>query len=448
MSFQLTGTWGMAGGCFTIEHLPTRAGPKAAPRTPAGRMTAVPADPAPSSPAPHRLAPVTALWLTAFAFTVTMLGTTLPTPLYPLYEQRLDFAALTVTLVYAAYAVGVLAALLAFGRASDHLGRRPVLLAGLGISAMSSAVFLVAGSMTSGGLATLFVGRVLSGLSAGIFTGTATAALTDLAGPGRQRRASVIAAVANIGGLGLGPLVSGVLASLAGRPLHTSYLVHLALLAAAVAAILAVPEPAPPTGARRLRFQRLEVPVAARPAFVQAATAAFAGFAMLGLFTALSPRVLALLGHSEPALTGLVVLAVFSASAGGQVASTALSTKPALLAGTAVLILGLGLLAASLAVGSLALLLVAGVIGGAGQGLSFRAALGLVTEISPARQRAGVASSFFAVAYIGISLPVVGVGAGTQAYSLVSAGQVFTGILAVLALLALLSLARRGPTGA
>lgn len=406
-------------------------------------MTAVSA-----SSAPHRApsGPV-AVWLTAFAFTVTMLGTTLPTPLYPLYEQRFDFAALTVTLVYAAYAVGVLAALLAFGRASDSLGRRPVLLAGLGISAVSSTVFLVAGSVTDGGLAALFVGRVLSGLSAGIFTGTATAALTDLAGPGRQRQASVIAALANIGGLGLGPLVAGMLASFAGWPLHTSYLAHLALLAVAVAAILAVPEPAPATAARTLRFQRLAVPVAARPAFVQAATAAFAGFAMLGLFTALSPRVLALLGHSEPVLTGLVVLAVFAASAGGQVASTALSTRPALLGGTAVLILGLALLAASLTVGSLALLLVAGVIGGAGQGLSFRAALGLVTEISPAHQRAGVASSFFAVAYIGISLPVVGVGAGTQAYGLVSAGQVFTGILAVLGLVALLSLARRSLAG-
>jgi MFS family permease len=374
-----------------------------------------------------------------------MLGTTLPTPLYPLYGQRFGFGALTVTLVYAAYALGVLAALLAFGRASDYLGRRPVLLAGLGLSAMSSTVFLVAGSAHSGGLTALFAGRVLSGLSAGIFTGTATATLADLAGRHRQRRASVIAAVANIGGLGLGPLVSGVLASFAAGPLHTSYLVHLALLAAAVAAILAVPEPAPATGARRLRWQRLEVPAAIRPAFAQAATAGFAGFALLGLFTALCPNVLALLGHSEPALTGLVVLAVFAASAAGQVASAALETKPALLAGTAVLVLGLVLLAASLAAGSLALLLVAGMIGGAGQGLSFRAALGLVTEISPAPQRAGVASSFFAVAYIAISVPVVGVGAGTQVYGLVRTGQVFAGLLAVLGLLALAGLARSAP---
>jgi MFS family permease len=391
----------------------------------------------------RRISSGAAGWLIAFAFVVTMLGTTLPTPLYPRYEQRFHFAALTVTLVYAAYAVGVLAALLAFGRASDLLGRRPVLLAGLGFAALSSMVFLVAGGLHADGLPALFAGRVLSGLSAGVFTGTATAALADVAGSDGQRRASVVAAMANIAGLGLGPLVSGLLAHAAGQPLETSFLLHLTLLAVAVAAVLAIPEPVPRAARGRLRFQRLQVPAPVRPAFLQAGTAGFAGFALLGLFTALSPSVLALLGHTDPALTGLVVFAVFAASAGGQLASVALPTRPALLIGTAVLVLGMVLLGAGLATRSLALLVVAGMIGGAGQGLSFRAALGLVTQISPAHQRAGVASSFFAVVYVGISLPVVGLGAGTQAYGLVDTGEVFTGVLAVLGLLALASLSRR-----
>jgi MFS family permease len=187
------------------------------------------------------------------------------------------------------------------------------------------------------------------------------------------------------------------------------------------------------------------VPAAARTAFGQAGAAGFAGFALLGLFTAVSPSVLALLGHHNTALTGLVVFAVFAASAGGQLISAALPTRPALLAGTAILILGLVLLAISLAASSLLLLLVAGVLGGGGQGLSFRAALGLLTEISPAEQRSGVASSFFAVVYVGISLPVVGVGAGTQAYGLVRSGEIFAGLLAVLALLALTGLVLRRP---
>ena len=84
-------------------------------------------------------------------------------------------------MIFAVYAAGVIAALLLFGRLSDEIGRRPVLLLGLGFSALSAVVFLVAS-----GLGLLLVGRVLSGFSAGIFTGTATATLVDLAGPDRQ----------------------------------------------------------------------------------------------------------------------------------------------------------------------------------------------------------------------------------------------------------------------
>ena len=102
----------------------------------------------------------------AYAFLVTMIGTTMPTPLYPIYEERFGFAALTVTVVYAVYGLGVLATLLLVGPLSDRFGRRPLLLPGLGFAAASSVVFLLAQ-----GLPALFVGRVLSGISAGLFTG-------------------------------------------------------------------------------------------------------------------------------------------------------------------------------------------------------------------------------------------------------------------------------------
>ena len=390
----------------------------------------------------RRVSAGAAVGLTSFAFATTMLGTTLPTPLYPHYELEFGFGALTVTLVFAAYAVGVLAALIGAGRASDTIGRRPVLLAALGFAALSAVVFLIAGGMSSGGLPWLFVGRVLSGFSAGLFTGTGTATIADFAGPKNRLRASVIGAVANIGGLGLGPLISGALAKWVAHPLQTPFVLHLVLVVLAAIAIWAVPEPVKVDRTQRLTFQRLEVPAPARAAFIQAGTAGFAGFALLGLFTAVSPSVLGLLGHHNPALTGLVVFTVFAASAAGQVLSSRLPTRQALLSGTAILIVGFGFLAASLAASSLALLVIAAVVGGAGQGLSFRAALGLVTEASPPAQRGGVSSSFFAVVYVGISLPVVGVGAGTQQWGLVHTGEVFAGILAVLGIFALISLAR------
>src|ERR1700741_4716685 len=138
--------------------------------------------------------------MVAFAFAVAMLGTTLPTPLYPLYQQRFGFSELTITVIFATYAAGVITALLLTGRMSDEIGRRPVLLAGLALSALSAIAFLVAD-----GLPVLLVGRVLSGLSAGVFTGTATATLVDLE-PHRRARATLIATVANMGALGCGRL--------------------------------------------------------------------------------------------------------------------------------------------------------------------------------------------------------------------------------------------------
>ena len=380
-----------------------------------------------------------AFWLTAAAFTITMLGTTLPTPLYPAYEARFSFGPLVVTVVFATYAVGVLAALLGFGRASDTIGRRPSLLLGLSASAVSAVVFLVAGQVNSGGLALLLVGRFLSGLSAGVFTGTATATLADFAGKEHTLRGSLVAAVANIGGLGLGPLLAGALARYVSRPLATCFVVDLVLVAAAVVAITTIPEPVTVITPRRLTFQRLGVPVALRAIFIQASTAGFAGFAVLGFFTAVSPATLALLGHHNPFLTGVVVLVVFAASAAGQAVSVRPALRTALLSGTAILIVGIALVGIAIAATSLALLVVGGIVTGGGQGLSFRAALGSITGASPVEQRAAVSSTFFAACYVGISLPVIGVGIGSRAFGLSHTAEVFAGIIAGLSLLALVT---------
>ena len=52
---------------------------------------------------------------TALALAVAMLGTTLPTPLYPLYREQLGFSEFLVTVVFAVYAAGVIAGLVLFG---------------------------------------------------------------------------------------------------------------------------------------------------------------------------------------------------------------------------------------------------------------------------------------------------------------------------------------------
>jgi MFS family permease len=392
-----------------------------------------------SSRGTARLSRRVAFPVAAYAFAVTMLGTTLPTPLYGLYQGKFGFSQLMITVIFATYAVGVIAALLLFGRLSDQIGRRRALLPGLALSALSAVAFLLAD-----GLVPLLLGRVLSGLSAGIFTGTATATLLDLAAPERRGRATLVATLANMGGLGCGPLLAGLVAEWSGSPLHVPFWIDLALLVPAAVGIWAMPETVERRSAPRLVPQALHVPVEMRAIFVRASLAAFAGFAVLGSFTAVAPAFLAeVMGVSSHAVVGLVVFSVFAASTAGQISlGTLVPEERALPIGCSVLIAGMALAAVGLAASSLPLLEIGGLVAGLGQGLSFRAGLGSVNANAPSERRAEVASSFFVVAYVGISIPVVGIGLLTEAAGLRTAGLVFDGVVAALAAVVLVLLAR------
>jgi MFS family permease len=383
----------------------------------------------------------TAFWLVASALTATMLGTTLPTPLYVLYEQQFGLATFMATVIFAVYAAGVLAALLVLGRASDSFGRRRVLLVALAFAALSAVAFLLAD-----GVALLMVGRVLSGLAAGIFTGTATAALVDLAGAGQERRATMVATGSNMGGLGLGALLAGILAQFAPLPLRLTFWVDLGLVLLAIVAVWAVPETVAVPTHPRLRIRPPSVPPSVRPAFLRASIAGFAGFAVLGLFTAVTPSFLSGLLH-EPshALSGTVVFAVFAASALGQVALARPLAHRAMAAGCGALIAGMALLAAGLAATSLPFVVGAAVVAGLGQGLCMRAGLEAVTTRAPAEHRAGIASAFFTVLYVAIALPVIGEGLATAWLGLRTAGIAFTIAVATIAAVALATLVRGRP---
>jgi MFS family permease len=378
--------------------------------------------------------------LVTFAFVTTMVGATLPTPVYPLYQDRFRLDELTLTVVYAVYAAGVITALVFLGPLSDQVGRRRMLLLGLGLSAAGAVTFLVAAD-----LPTLIVGRLLSGLAAGTVTGAATAALLDLAHPDRPGRASLIAAAANMGGLGLGPLLAGGLAEYAPHPLRLSFLVHLGLVAAALLGVRLLPATRPARGTVRPRLQPVRVPAGTRATFIRATAPGFAGFAVLGLFTAVSGNLLGAVAHGTNHLvTGLVAAVGFAAALVGQVISTGTTPHRALRSGCVVLLAASALVAAGLTTRSPALLVVAAVAAGAGLGLSFRAGLAVVTADCPAGQRAAVASAYFTTVYIALSVPVIGVGAGAQRVGWATAATAFAVVVGLLPLAALLALGRDG----
>lgn len=400
--------------------------------TPAGRADPAGGEPAPTTahavPATVRAVPATTLL--AFAFWVAMLGTTLPTPLYPGYQQRYGFSALTVTIIFAVYAVGVVASLLAFGGLSDQVGRRPLLLAGLALSGVSALLFLLAG-----GLGPFLVARALSGLSAGLFTGTATAALIDVAPEGRGARANAIAIAANIGGLGSGTLLAGLLARYAPHPLRLTFVVNVVLVASAVLAVLAWRERHARVGAVRLRIQRLRVPREVRGVFVAGSLSSGAGFAVSGVLTALTGIFLGrALGMHNPAVTGAVVAANFAGTVVSQLTARRFALRTALTTGCIGLVVASGLLAAALVVNRLAPLVAAAVLTGLSTGLCFGGGLGAVNRDAPARVRGETASSFFAVVYVMLAVPAVGVGIAVDAVNLRDAGVAFSVVVAAIAL--------------
>lgn len=373
-------------------------------------------------------------------FAVCMAGTTLPTPLYGLYQEKFGFSELTVTVVYAVYAFGVIGVLLLAGNASDAVGRRPVLLWGLGFAAASAVCFLCAT-----GLDWLYVGRLLSGLSAGLFTGAATAYVMELAPYGGASRATLVATAANMGGLGCGPLLAGVLAQYAAWPLYLPFAVHLALVACSAAVLLRLPET---VRERRslstVRPQRPGLPTQVRTVFGPAAIASFVGFALFGVFTSVSPAFLAQsLNVHNHAVSGLVVALAFFASTAGQLAVGRVGVGRSLPLGCAGLLAGLALLAGALRWDLLPLVVLSAIVGGGGQGLAFRGALSAVAEASPADRRAAVISTLFVVAYAGISVPVIGVGVLAGPIGLEGAGLVFIACMAVLVSTSAVYLLRR-----
>jgi MFS family permease len=371
------------------------------------------------------------------AFFVTMLGPTLPTPLYPIYQDKFGFEGLMVTSIFTTYVVGIAAALLLFGRLSDRIGRRALLLPGLLLAMLSSAVFYFADTVEL-----LFFGRLLSGLSVGIITGTATAALTDLAPAGRQRLYSLIAALVNMVGLGLGPVMAGALAEFTPFPLTLPYFIHIVLLIVTFAGVSMIAEPLEcPDRSFRWEFQGLTLPPEVRGTFLRAATAGFAGFSVLGLFASVAPALLLhVLGIGDHLVCGLVVFAQLGFSALGQIGSTKMADRKAMLIGTGALTAGILLTGISIAVSSLPVLLLGAAFAGAGQGMSFRASLSTLAEQSPAHLRGEITSTFFLVLYIAQSVPVMGVGVAASAVGLAFAGVGFAVFVAFVAAAAFASL--------
>lgn len=377
-------------------------------------------------------------FLVACALLIVMIGTTLPTPLYVYYQQQMGFGETWVTLIFSIYAAGVIAALLAVGSWSDQLGRRPMLCAGLLMGAISALIFLYCDS-----IAGLLLGRLFSGFSAGIMTGTATVAVIELAPRSWGKRSTLVATAANMFGLGLGPLLAGLTSQHYAHPLQLVFWLHLGLLGLALLGIALVRETVKRPQAPRLSFMRPSIPAGVRGLFIPAAIAGLAGFSVAGLFTSMVPSIMRqVMDQSSGIVIGAVVGCFFAASVAGQALLQWLPSRQHMSLGCSALILGMLTLGLSVATQQLVLLIIAGITAGIGQGMVFRAGMGAVTAASPPHQKAAVASALFVVLYLSMSLPVIAVGISVPLFGLRHVGELFSVIVALIALGAMWSMKR------
>ena len=350
-------------------------------------------------------------WIIALAFTSVMAYSTVPTPLYSLYEKADGFPPSTVTFIFSAYAVGVVASLYLAGHVSDWLGRRRIVLIAVLIEVVAAALFLFWPELTG-----LLIARFVNGVGVGILTATATAHLSELRAVALPKEnasfANTVAGIANLGGLGLGPLIGGLFAEFLPNPLQLPHLVFLVLFAVAAAALIFVPETVECEEIRHAyRPQRVSIPAASRSTFFAAGTAAFTAFAVFGLFTSLAPTFLVVtLGEPDHLVAGAVSFSVFAAACISQVLFRNASVRRQLLTTVALLPVGLGGLAVGASLSSLAVFVASGVVTGAGVGLLFRSALATAGSLADPNARGESLAAIFLIAYAGLCLPVLLIG--------------------------------------
>jgi MFS family permease len=349
---------------------------------------------------PWRLPRGAAFVLLASIVLFFLAGSAAPTPLYRVYQHEWGFSPITTTIVFGAYAVAVLAALLTVGSLSDHVGRRPMLLAAIVIQAATMVVFATADSVTA-----LLLARIVQGLATGAAVGAVGAGLVDLS----RAHGTLANAVAPVTGTATGAIGAGLLVQYLPDPTHLVYYVLLAIFAAQFAGVLLMAEPATRRpGALAALRPRFALPAAARGPALAAIPALLAVWALASFYGSLGPALVDLLARSGSAVLGSLSLAVLAA-AGALTVLLVRAVPPGrmMALGMAGLLAGVGITLAGVPAGSVPLFFAGTAVAGAGFGAGFQGAIRIVLPRASAHERAGVLSALWMVSYLALGLPGV-----------------------------------------
>lgn len=371
-------------------------------------------------------------WVVTAILGLFLVAATAPSPLYGVYAVRFHFSPVTLTTVFAVYALALLATLLFTGPLSDVVGRRPVIFGALGVELVSVTLFLVAN-----GVAWLYAGRILQGVATGAVTGAVSATLIDLEPPGRPGFAALVNSATPPAGIALGALASGALVQYGPVPLRLVYAVILVSFAALALALLVIPEPGSPAGSLSLR-PRIGVEPQVRTSFLAALPCLIAPYALSGLYLSLGPSLTLRLQGSHNLLFGALDLFLLGAPA--AVAPVVLAGRPArpvMLGGCGLLVLGVTLTVVGTATWTTPLFLAGTTVAGAGFGAAFLGAFRTLAALASPTGRGALVATIYIVCYLSVALPAVLAGILVTELGLRPTSIGYGIVLAVLAALAI-----------
>ena len=383
--------------------------------------------------------------IVAGALAALLLGANLASPLYGVYRGLFGFDSLVLTLVFAVYALVLAPSLLFFGELSDRIGRRPVILGGLVVGTIGLALFALATSV-----AWLFAARIAQGVSVGMAGGAATAALVELDPHGDRRHAALLATLAQTVGGAAGPLLTGILAQSFPAPRVLAYVVGMAACILAAVLLLAMPEPGQPRGGA-WSMPRPSVPRDIRVAFARVAVTGASVWAVVALFFAVVPSFATeRIGIGNLAALGAISAIVLICSSISQVVSPdTIEPHVSQALGLGLLTTGLAALVLASVTDSAIVLVAASVLAGTGHGLGFLGAQDDLNRIAPPERRGEINAALYTCIYLGVALPVIGVGVLADLTTLTTAVVVFAFVTGTAAVsVALWHLAAGRPTAA
>ena len=381
----------------------------------------------------YRAAAVTAV-ITAMTFAASGAA---PTPLYHQYQEAFGLTPFMLTVIFGAYVLSLLGALLTVGSLSDYIGRRPAILGALALNIAAMIMFISAESA-----ATLIVARVVQGFATGLATATLGAAIMDT----DRSRGPVLNSITAFIGLTAGCLGGGALVTYAPYPQDLVFAVLLVLSAAEALILWHMPETVTPKpGALASLQPHVSIPAKARRALMQVTPITIASWALGGFYFSLMPSLVRVAtGVTLPVVGGLVVSALTFTGAVAVLSLRNTSARRILSGGIPALVAGVAITLAGVQVQRVSLMLIGTIVAGIGFGAAFSGSMRTVMPHAEAHERAGLLSAFYVEGYLSFSLPAILTGLLAPIAGLPLAADLYGAVVIVLAIASLLAMVRSG----